>query len=73
MEVVAFDVDGSHLPVADFNAARVTVLVEVAVHGETGIGFRCANKLQDDDMADQGFAAPVLRDEGEQPVLSCVL
>lgn len=69
MEVAAFNVDGVHLLVADFDAPRVAVAVEVAGHGEARIGFRCANKLQDDNMTDEGFAAPVLRYEGEQPVL----
>ena len=46
--------------------------VEFASDFEAGLGFGCCDQLDDDGMADQGLAAPVAGDEGEQAVLDAV-
>ena len=61
MEGIALDVEGSHFGVADRNALGIAAAVEVASDGEAGVGGGGADQLDDDLMADEGLAAPVLR------------
>ena len=69
---MALDVDFRHLLIADFDASRVAVAVDVTAHGQAGAGFGCADERQDDEVADKGLSAPVLRDEREKAVLDLV-
>ncbi len=72
MEGIALDVEGGHFDIADLDALWVTVLVDVAGDGEAGVGRGGADQLDDDLVADQRFAAPVLRDVGKEAVLDAV-
>ena len=59
------DVEFGHLSIGDLDALFVAVLVEPALHGQSGAGRGVGDQLDNDLMAHQGFATPVLRDEGE--------
>ena len=72
MEVGTFDVDGGHLGVGYDNPAGVLSGVEFAAHGEAGFGGGGRDQLDDHAIADEWFGAPVLADEGEEPVLDFV-
>jgi hypothetical protein len=39
VESVTLDVNFGHLPVADFDASRIVVAVDIASHSQTGAGF----------------------------------
>ena len=69
---MAFDVDGVHLGIGDLDALGIAVGVDVAGDGEAGIGRGGADQLDDDLMADERLAAPVLGDVGEQAMLDPV-
>lgn len=43
--------------------------VDLAAHLQTGLGRRGADQLDNHCVADQRLAAPVLGNEGEQPML----
>src|SRR5260370_18303902 len=65
-------VEGSHFGIGDLNSFRIEALVDVAGDGEAGIGGGGADQLDDDLVADQRFAAPVLGDVGKKAVLDAV-
>jgi len=69
MKVVALDVDGRHFVIADLNAFLIEVAIEVASDRQAFFGRGSADQLDDDLMADQRLAAPVLRDVGKEAVL----
>ena len=69
---MALNVEGSHFGIGDLNSFRVEALVDVACDGEAGIGGGGADQLDDDLVADQRFAAPVLGDVGKEAVLDTV-
>ena len=58
--------------VGNLEALFVGVGVEAARNGEAGVGGGVGDQLDDDLVADQRFAAPVLGDEGKQTVLDFV-
>src|ERR1700680_2329679 len=68
----AFDIDCGHLGVRDDNAAGVLASVEFAAHGEAGFGGGGRDQFDDDPVADERLGAPVLADEGEEPVFDFV-
>src|SRR6266446_10053079 len=70
VELGAFDVDGSHLGVGNDNAVGVLPSVEFTAHGEARFGGGGGDQLDDDPIADERLGAPVLADEGEEPVLA---
>src|SRR5439155_5153984 len=72
VEFGAFDVDCGHLGVRDDNAAGVLASVEFAAHGEAGFGGGGRDQFDDDPVADERLGAPVLADEGEEPVFDFV-
>ena len=72
MERVALDVDCSHFGFGDFDAAWVARAIDVAGNGEACVGRGGGDQLDDDLMADERLAAPVLGDEGEQSMLDPV-
>ena len=72
MKVVALDVDGRHFIIADLNAFLIEVAIEVASDRETVFGRGGADQLDNDLMANQRFAAPVLRDVSKEAVLDPV-
>ncbi len=72
MEGIVLDVDAGHFGIAYLEAFWVAVLVDFAGDDEAGVGRGGADQLDDDLMADERFATPVLRDVGEQTVLDAV-
>ena len=72
VEVVGLDVDLGHFGVGDLDGFRVVVVVETAMDGEPGPGRGGADQSHDHGMGEQGFAAPVLRDEGEEAMFDAV-
>src|SRR5207248_8202979 len=72
VEFGAFDVDCGHLGVRDDNAAGVLASIEFAAHGEAGFGGAGRDQFDDDLVADERLGAPVLADEGEEPVFDFV-
>ena len=72
VEVMAGDFDGGKIIIEDFDTGRVGVGIEFASDFEAGLGLCCRNQLDDDGMTDEGLAAPVAGDEGEQAVLDPV-
>ena len=71
-EIIAAQVDRLHLLMGHRDALRVAIGVNLAADLEAGFGCRGTDELNNDLMADQRFAAPVLGDEGEQSVLDLV-
>jgi hypothetical protein len=63
VEVVAVQVDGGQFLVGDFDALGIVALVELGVDAQPGVGRRCGDRVDDDLVADQWPAAPVLGDE----------
>ena len=55
-----FNVDRSHFGICDLDAFGVLAAVDVAGDGETAVGGGGADQLDDDLVADERFAAPVL-------------
>jgi hypothetical protein len=72
LEGMALNVEGSHFGITDFDALGIEVLVDVASDGEAGFGGSGADQLDDDVVADERFAAPVLGDVGKEAVLDAV-
>src|SRR5207253_6928729 len=68
MELGTFDVDGGHVCIRYDNAAGILAGVEFAAHGEAGFGCGGRDQFDDDPVADERLGAPVLTDEGEEPV-----
>ena len=62
VEGVAADGEAFHLVVGDLDPERIAVLVEVGSYGEAGAGGGRRDQLDDHLVADEGPAAPVLRD-----------
>ena len=72
MKVVALDVDGCHFVIADLNAFLIEVAIEITRDREAVFGRGGADQLDDDLVADQRLAPPVLRDVGKETVLNLV-
>src|SRR5712671_6851359 len=72
VEFGAFDIDRGHLGVRDDNAAGVLASVEFAAHSEAGFGGGGRDQIDDHAIADEWLGAPVLADEGEEPVFDFV-
>src|SRR3954463_8743737 len=62
-------IEGGHLGIGHLDAFRVGAAVEAAPDGEAGAGGGAGDQLDDHLVGEQGLAAPVLGDEGEQPML----
>ena len=69
MEVMASDIDGGEFGVVDGDAGVVGIGIELGVNREAGFGGGRGNQLDDDLVADQRLAAPVLSDERKETVL----
>lgn len=72
VQLVRRDIDCGHLRVRDLDAVRVEIGMNFAFHVQAGPRGRVGDQLHDGVATDQGFAAPVLCDEGEQPVFDLV-
>jgi hypothetical protein len=65
VEFVALNVDGVHFGIADFDAGRIDVGIDLAVHLEAGLGRGGGDQLDDGLVADERPATPILGDERE--------
>src|SRR3954453_23764418 len=65
-------IKGGHLGIGHLDAFRVGAAVEAALDGEAGAGGGAGDQLDDHPVGQQRLAAPVLGDEGEQPMLDPV-
>jgi len=72
MESVRGQVDGGELRDGDLDALGIFVLVELCAHLQAGVRGGGGDELDDGAIAAQRLAAPVDRDEREQPVLDLV-
>ena len=72
MERVGAQVDTGKLLLAYLDSFRVLACVQLALNAKAGSGGGGCDQVDDDFMAHQRFAAPVLRDEGEQTMLNLV-
>src|SRR5271166_4941161 len=70
MELIAGDVEGFHLGLADPDALAVGARVEHAIHFQAGLGRGGADQLDHGEASGERPAAPVLRDVAKRPVLS---
>ncbi len=69
MKIVAPDVDGGHFVIGDLNAFLIEIMIKIAGDREAVFSRGRADQLDDDLVADQWLAAPVLRDVGKETVL----
>ena len=67
--MIAGDVEGFHLGLADPDALAVGARVERAIDFQAGLGGGGADQLDHGEASGERPAAPVLRDVAEQPVL----
>ena len=72
LEGIALNVEGSHFGIGDFDTFWIEALVDVASDGKAGIGGSGADQLDDDVVADERLAAPVLGDVGKEAMLDAV-
>jgi len=72
MECIAFDVEGGHFGVADFDSLGVAIGVEFAANREAVLRGGCRDQLDNRRPARQGLAAPILCNVTEQAVFDLV-
>src|SRR5271165_2102392 len=72
VENVRAQLDGGKLLLAHLDSFRVLADVQLALNAQAGSRGGGSDKVDDDFMADQRLASPVLRDEGKQPMLDLV-
>jgi hypothetical protein len=72
VKIVTGEVDGGHFGIRDLDGFGILVFVEAALHLEAFVGRRRSDQLDDHRATDQRLAAPVLGDEGEEPMLDTV-
>ena len=65
-------IKGGHLGIGHPDALGVGATVEAAPDGEAGAGSGAGDQLDDHPVGEPWLAAPVLGDEGEQPMLDPV-
>jgi len=69
VELVSFQVESSHLDVADFDAFLVGSRIERTLDFQTGSGRRGADQFDDGEAIGERATPPVLGDVTEQAVL----
>src|SRR4249920_75654 len=72
VEFMAMEIDAGEVGGSDFDAGRVRVGVDLGMDLEAGFSGGGGDQLDNDLMADERFAAPVLGDEREEAVLDLV-
>src|SRR5580692_12793463 len=72
MEIGGLDIESGHLGVGDLDAFRVVTFIEATSDGEPCVRGGAGDQLDNNQVADQRLATPVLGDEGEQPMLYLV-
>lgn len=65
MKLVSSKLEFGHLLIGNLNPRGIDVGVEFAFHGQTGRRRGGSNEIDDDLVADQWLATPVLTDERE--------
>jgi hypothetical protein len=65
-------VESGDLGVGDLDAFRIVTFIEATGDGERCVRGGAGDQLDNDQVADQRLATPVLGDEGEQPMLYLV-
>ena len=58
--------------VGDLDPVRIRIRIETAFHFQSCLGRGRRNQVDDDFVADQWFATPVLADEREQAMFDLV-
>jgi hypothetical protein len=66
VEVVGEQLDGGKFLLADLDPFRVLARVELVLNAKAGSGGGGGDQVDDDFVTHERFAAPVVRDEGEQ-------
>jgi hypothetical protein len=61
VELGWLDVESGHLGVGDLDAFRIITFIEATSDGEPCVGGGAGEQLDDDQVADQWLAAPVLK------------
>ena len=69
---MALEIDAGEVGGGDFDAGRIRIGVDLGTDLEAGFGGGGGDQLDNDLMADERFAAPVLGDEREEAVLDLV-
>ncbi len=72
MELITFDGECREFLVGDFDACGIVPIIPLGLDAQSFGGRRVADQVDDDLPADQGTAAPVLRDVTEHPMLDFV-
>jgi hypothetical protein len=72
VEVIAGDIEGCHLGIADLDALGIGRGVEFAGNGEAGVSRGRGEQLDNPQAAGQRSCPPVLRDVGEEAVFDAV-
>ena len=72
VKVVRKYIDLGELRIGDFESLGIFLFVEFSTYGQTCLGRRSGNELDDCAKTAQGFAAPVDADEREKPVLDFI-
>jgi len=72
MKVMRKYIDLGKLRIRDFESLGIFLFVEFSTYGQTSLGSRSGNELDDCAKTAQGFAAPVDTDERKKPVLDFV-
>ena len=72
MEDGGLDVESGHLGVGNLGALRIIVFIELTGDGKSAVGGGAGDQLDNDQIADQRLAAPILGDEREQPMFDLV-
>src|SRR5271165_5343511 len=72
MELFPSKLKFGHLLVGNSEALLIDISVDLAFYGQAGRRCGCGDEVNDDLVADQRLAAPVLADEREQAMLDLV-
>ena len=72
MELFSPKLEFGHLLVGNLEALQIDIGVDLAFHGQAGRRCGCGDEVDDDLMADEWLATPVLADEREETVFYLV-
>ncbi len=72
MEIVALEMEVVHLQIGDFDSGGVGRGIEFGLDAEAFVRGCGGDELDNDFMADEGFAAPVSGDVAKQTMLDLV-
>ena len=72
MKVMRKYIDLGKLRIGNFESLGIFLFVEFSTYGQTCLGSRSGNELDDCAKTAQGFAAPVDADEREKSMLDFV-